>query len=93
MGQDWGGRKPLNPPGVPRVTRQQVLDAAAKLGVKVRRVIRYSAQGSLFQSDRGWWQYEANPGDWRGIGDTNYWAAENLWSMIHEMEERQNEES
>lgn len=77
MGQDWGGRHASNPPGAPKVTRQQVLDAAKAAGVEVRRgVIGGTVESPRFIPTAGWssW-FVLKPGDeWRTLADTNYHA-------------------
>ena len=68
MGNDWGGRKAENPGDAPRVTRAQVLGAAAAAGVQVRRE---SAGWSM------WWVLR--PGDvWRTLATTNFEAMRQL---------------
>lgn len=61
MGQDWGGRSAANPPGVPRVTAEQVRAYAEQVGVEVKR-------------DGGWSQWWIRvPGDvWRTGMTTNF---------------------
>lgn len=62
MGQDWGGRCAANPKDAPRVTAEQVYEAAARAGVEVRR-------------DKGGWSqwWIRRPGDvWRTAWSTNF---------------------
>jgi len=37
MGQDWGGRYRLNPPGATKVTKQEVIKYAEENGLKALR--------------------------------------------------------
>lgn len=74
MGQDWGGRESTNPPNAPRVTRQQVENAAQEAGISVRR------------EGPGWsmWMWQKPGEPWRVLGDTNFRAL----SMIRWLRER-----
>ncbi|USN15293.1 hypothetical protein KIKIMORA_01470 [Brevundimonas phage vB_BpoS-Kikimora] len=72
MGQDQAKPPPLNPPGAPRVSRAQVEQAAAALGVEVKR-------DGL---ERMWWI--KRPGDvWRTYRQTNYLT---LTALQYELE-------
>lgn len=67
MGQDWGGRRKMNPDNCPVVRRIQVIVAAVKIGVKVKR----EGQGM-------WWVSGAGIEKWFTLGQTNYIALYNL---------------
>lgn len=63
MGNDWGGRRKLNPDNAARVTRQQVLKYAADHRIEVKR----DGLGS------GMWFFKRGP-VWCTLGQTNYIA-------------------
>lgn len=68
MGNDWGGRRAENPSDASRVSRAQVINAAAQAGVEVKRE---SGAWSM------WWVLR--PGDvWRTLASTNYQALHSL---------------
>lgn len=68
MGHDWGGRQRSNPLNAPVISRKQVLEAAEKCGVRLRRL------------GGGWslWQYQDSEGTWRNLADTNFKARQAL---------------
>lgn len=70
MGNDWGGRRKMNPEGCPKVTRQDVLDYAKSKGVEVWNDGDYGARGT-------WWQKDEN-GVSLTLGITNYIALQTL---------------
>jgi hypothetical protein len=61
MGQDWGGRRRENPVDAPRVSRNDVLAAAAELAFTVRKSRRFA----------GWEYHDADRG-WCSAGSTNF---------------------
>lgn len=68
MGNDYGGRKAVNPAGSPRVSVDQVYSAAQAAGVLVKRE---SAGWAM------WWVQR--PGDvWRTLATTNLLAVREL---------------
>ena len=69
MGNDWGGRKKLNPENAPRVSAKQVRHLASSIGVDVRR----DGCGGA------WWFYD---GQWLTLGQTNYLAMVRLQEMV-----------
>lgn len=73
MGQDWGGRKKLNPEDCPKVTSQQVAALAQDAGVEIFRG-GFLADGSSYQEPHGTWWYKDREGTWRTLGMTNYLA-------------------
>lgn len=77
MGQDWGGRRPLNPTNVPRVTYKQVEAYAEKHNMEVRR------EGYVWAS--GMWMGRLKGSNiWRTIGQTNYLALECMKEICEE---------
>lgn len=67
MGQDWGGRRALNPPNVPRVSYRDVLAYAESHNMEVKR------EGYIWAS--GMWSGRIKGSSiWRTIGQTNYLA-------------------
>lgn len=83
MGNDWGGRRKINPDDCPKVTGETVRTKAAMLNVFVRRGDFIGI--NFHPSDRGIWWYLEN-GKWLILGATNYVAFSNLTFM-----ERKNE--
>jgi hypothetical protein len=80
MGQDVAGSRRLNPEGVPKITRQQVLDRAAELNIRVKR------DGDC--GVRGMWWFLDSKCTWRSLGMTNYLALQCLervseWNAKH----------
>jgi len=75
MGQDWGGRRKLNPNNAPVVTAKEVEDYAASMGVTVFRATQ--TRYSLHPSSRGTWWYETEKG-YVSLGDTNFIALQTL---------------
>lgn len=74
MGQDWGGRRRLNPENCPTITRSMVILRAAELGIKVRRG-HILSEHAFQNSERGtWWAYSYDKKQWLTIGDTNFLA-------------------
>lgn len=65
-GQDWGGRRKVNPSGAPRVTRNDVLRFAQENGLTVRR-----------DGLSNWWLLN-DDGVWRTSGITNFLALSHL---------------
>lgn len=76
MGQDWGGRRPVNPPGAPIIKASEIYELATRLFITVRRG-DFTSSGAWLCSDRGIWWYEDN-GKWFTLGATNYVAYNNL---------------
>ncbi len=74
MGQDWGGRKKMNPPGCPKVTRKDVFAYAELHGIQVK-------WGGPTAVENGTWWYWASDGVWRTAGVTNYLCREFLKSL------------
>lgn len=71
MGQDWGGRRPLNPPDACKVTRKQVEEFAYQHSIKIKR------------EGRGmWFYYDAEKGGWYTAGMTNYIAIHALNKIL-----------
>jgi hypothetical protein len=71
MGNDYGGRRAENPVNAPRVSRQDVLDAAKLAGVEVKRESIHS--GTTSRAWTTWWVRQ--PGDvWRTLANTNFLA-------------------
>lgn len=66
MGQDWGGRRKSNPDECPIVSSVEVIAFAKERGFELRKNVV--------------WFVKEKDGEWRSIGDTNYWALENLKS-------------
>lgn len=84
MGNDWGGRRAVNPPDAPRVTADQVREVAELAGVEVKR------------DGAGWTQWWVlRPGDvWRTLGaTTNYLALQELQRLAVNVKERPCDES
>jgi hypothetical protein len=71
MGQDWGGRRKVNPDNIKRVTRKSVLDFAKKLDIEVMR------------EGQGMWLYKKND-IWYTLGQTNYIAIQTLTKLEKE---------
>jgi hypothetical protein len=77
MGQDWGGRRQLNPDNCPKISGSQVRQHAKELNITVKR------------DGLGMWFYYSN-NVWYTLGQTNYLALhclERVESMIKEREE------
>lgn len=73
MGQDWGGRKPLNPLDCPKVTAKQVIAKAQDYGIEIFRGGFFS-DGSSYPSSQGPWWYKDRQGNWLVLQNTNYLA-------------------
>lgn len=69
MGQDWGGRRPMNPPNCPKVTRKQVLKFAENINV------------TIWREGYGMWWFMRDDGASVTLGQTNYIALEYLKRM------------
>ena len=61
MGQDWGGKRPLNPDNCLKISSKQVYERANHLGIKIKR------------EGLGMWWYQKND-CWFTLGQTNYLA-------------------
>lgn len=70
MGQDWGGRRKLNPDDAPRVSGKQVREKAAALGIEVKNKGLYGRGGM--------WFWKRPDGQWYTLEQTNYLAMEQL---------------
>lgn len=85
MGQDWGGRRASNPKDAPRVTAAQVMAAAERAGVEVRRgdFSRVPGSQTFFHSTGWamWWRRKPGEG-WFTMADTNYNALKALEAMV-----------
>ena len=84
MGQDWGGRNASNPAGVRRVSHKQVLDAAEKAGVEVRRGQYSMVPGSdVFYHSKSWtmWWIKTEDRGWLTMADTNYLAIQHIENL------------
>jgi len=66
MGQDWGGRRALNPTGCPKVSGSDVRAYAAAHGFEVKR------------EGLGMWWFKSARHDWLTCGQTNYLALKHL---------------
>lgn len=75
MGQDWGGRRKLNPDDAPRVSGKQVRAKATSLGIEIKNEGLYGRGGM--------WFWKRPDGKWYTLGQTNYLAIEQL-SRIEE---------
>ncbi|MFA5036422.1 MAG: hypothetical protein WC479_04530 [Candidatus Izemoplasmatales bacterium] len=75
MGQDWGGRRKVNPENCPKVTDKEVEAKAKELVLEVQRGDFSRRDHGFMHSPQGTWWYR-NPIDnkWYTIGATNYWA-------------------
>lgn len=73
MGQDWGGRRPLNPPNAPKVTGNMLFQYAKEHNIKIKR------DGYWWAS--GMWMYCDNE-KWFTAGQTNYLAMETLKRLV-----------
>lgn len=82
MGQDWGGRRPLNPPDAPKVTKQDVETAAKEAGLQVFRG-GFFHDKTTYQSDRATWWVLADNGQWYTLGDTNYIALTSIQEIVN----------
>ena len=84
MGQDWGGRRKINPDGCPVITSKMVLAKAEELGIDVLRGEPSKAPGGGFiHSSKGvWWiaRESSEPGlvPLVTLGSTNYLALRQL---------------
>jgi hypothetical protein len=74
MGQDWGGRKRLNPENCAKITYKDVLEIAKQLSIEIKRGSYSRYDNNFIASKRGTWWIMKNDGDWMTIGDTNYLA-------------------
>lgn len=77
MGQDWGGRRKVNPDGCPVITSKMVLAKADELGIEMLRGEPSTSPGGGFIPSLGgmWWIC----GDKLiSAGATNYFALETL---------------
>ena len=75
MGNDWGGRKPAIPGGTPRVHRDQVIAAADRAGVQVKRASPITGLTTAGWSM--WWVLRPND-VWRTLATTNHQALKEL---------------
>jgi hypothetical protein len=82
MGQDWGGRRRMNPEGCPKVTAEDVLAKAAVMGVEVKRGGWFKSTGSFYHSAYGTWWIKEDV--WRQIGGTNFLALQYLERITNE---------
>jgi hypothetical protein len=72
MGQDWGGRRKVNPARVPKTTRKQVEHFAAENNVQIKR----PGPGN------GTWWLLFPDGQWRTAGMTNWIALQSINLLI-----------
>lgn len=75
MGQDWGGRRPLNPEGCPKVTADQVRSRAKRLGIEVKR------------EGKGMWWFKKES-QWYTLGMTNFLAIRFL-KVVHKQRKKE----
>jgi hypothetical protein len=75
MGQDWGGRRKVNPENCPKVTNKEVEAKAKELNLTIQLGDFSRIDHEFMYSPQGMWWYQ-NPMDkrWYTIGMTNYLA-------------------
>ena len=72
--QDWGGRRPENPPEAPKVTRKDLERFAQEHNFEIRR----TGPGN------GTWWTKCSDGVWRTAGMTNYLCLDHLKQRLEE---------
>lgn len=85
MGQDWGGRRRINPIDAPKVSKQDVYTFAEKHGINVQRAI--TTGSGLYPSNQGpWWRFDRIKEEWLTCGNTNYECIHHLEGKIAQMD-------